>query len=384
MFMIKKQMQTRRVTEPQVNFYRTIAFSFFVITIFLLGVIVFFTSKKAEIVVIAKESVKNINFAINVEENCDTDKCITGSVTSMVFVWTEKYFPTGTKIKLGIAEGKITIYNKSGSSQALVKTTRFTTKDGVLFRLKENITVPANGEIIADVYADQPGGLSDIEPSDFTIPGLSLDKQKLIYGKSSEPMKGGSVKVGILSEDDLSSAKKDFQEKTTKAFITNNPEIDLPNRREIISVSKEEMSPSNKAGEEVSEFTITGTSEITVVSFTEDEIMELIEKEAGKKIDFTLEKLVSAKKEPTITISSMDLTNKKAELLVVQEATVTLDANAEKLSAQNFAGKKKDEIERYVMGLNYVSGVEVKFSPSWMRTAPTVMDKIKVVVKNVQ
>ena len=79
---------------------------------------------------------------------------------------------------------------------------------------------------------------------------------------------------------------------------------------------------------------------------------------------------------------SYDLKNNTAQISVHEEVMVTLDANAPRLSASNFFDKKKDEIERYVLGLHHVSGVEVKFSPGWMRNAPSVSDRIKVVVKN--
>lgn len=379
-----RQLQTRYVSEPQVNFYRTIAFSFLLITMFLLGVIIFFTSKKAEITIIAKESIKNNSFDVSLVATCVADNCLVGTVTGTTFSWSERYFPTGTKTKEGIATGEITIYNKSNTSQTLVKTTRFINPDGVLFRLKDNTVVPANGEITVAVYADLPGEKGDILPSTFTIPGLTEARQKVVYGESKKAMAGGLSKVGILSETDLKAAEKDYKEKIKQAFLAAHPEIDLPDKQEIISVNNSNLTPSNKAGDEVSEFTVSGRSEVVVIAFNPADLGEMMEKEINQKVDPTLEKLISSKKEPIITVSSVDIKNGTAQLLVTQESTVSLDANAEKLAAQNFAGKKKDAIERYVMGLNYVSGVEIKFSPSWMMSAPMVMDKIKVVVKNVQ
>ena len=87
---------------------------------------------------------------------------------------------------------------------------------------------------------------------------------------------------------------------------------------------------------------------------------------------------------PQITVGNYSLKDSTAELAVREDATVTLDANVEKLSPQYFLGKKKDEIQRYVLGLDHVASVDVKFSPSWLMSAPTVPDRIKIVVKNVQ
>ena len=95
-------------------------------------------------------------------------------------------------------------------------------------------------------------------------------------------------------------------------------------------------------------------------------------------------KLLSVKIDPKLSILSYDLINSTAQLSVYQDVGVTLDANADKLSAQNFLGKSREEIERYALGLDHVSGVEVKFTPSWMSTSPTVPDHIKIVVKSVK
>ncbi len=144
------------------------------------------------------------------------------------------------------------------------------------------------------------------------------------------------------------------------------------------------MVADRQAGEEVTEFNLSGTSTVVVVYYNNEELKSLLDKESASHIDSSIEKVVSVSKEPQVTLGSYDLANQKAQLSVYQDALVTLDANAEKLAAVNFFGKTKDEIERYVFGLGHVVGVDVKFSPSWMRSAPSVTDKIQVIIKNVQ
>ena len=104
----------------------------------------------------------------------------------------------------------------------------------------------------------------------------------------------------------------------------------------------------------------------------------------SSKIDDTLEKILTITNEPKVAVSTYDSISKSVQLAVNQDVMVTLDANAEKLSPQYFMDKSKDDIEKYVFELNHVAGVEVNFSPSWIGKAPTVPDKIKVVVKNVK
>jgi len=85
-----------------------------------------------------------------------------------------------------------------------------------------------------------------------------------------------------------------------------------------------------------------------------------------------------------VTVASYDAASNSAQLAVNQDVVVTLDANAEKLSPQYFMGKTKDEIERYLFELDHVAGVQVNFTPAWSSKAPTVPDKIKVLVKDIQ
>ena len=104
----------------------------------------------------------------------------------------------------------------------------------------------------------------------------------------------------------------------------------------------------------------------------------------SNRVDASTEKVLSVSKEPQVTLGSYDIEKQKGQLSVYQDVLVTLDVNGEKLMVNNFFGKKKDEIERYVFGLGHVVGVDVKFSPGWMRTAPAVAEKVQVVVKNVE
>ena len=95
------------------------------------------------------------------------------------------------------AQGTITVYNEQSSSQKLIKNTRFETPEGLIFRIRESITIPAAksstpGTVSATVYADEAGERYNIGPSSFTLPGLKNGAQyKLVYAKSTGTMSGG-------------------------------------------------------------------------------------------------------------------------------------------------------------------------------------------------
>lgn len=378
--MITHRMSTQSSESP-VKFYKIIALSFLLITVALLGVIIFITSKKADIIVIAKDDAKKVNMSLTVTPDGKGDRALVGTVTSTQFAWTEKYQPTGTKRTETIATGEVIIYNKTNASQPLVRTTRVLTPSGVLFRLSEATVVPANGQVTVPVYADKSGSSSEIEPSTFTIPGLPESKQLLVYAESKNPMVGGSESVAILSEEDIKSAKNNYTEKVKQTFLqTLSQSLNEVN----VTVSDQNLLVSASPGATVSEFTVSGTSTLIVVSYNMKDLKAKIAKEVENKIDTTAEKFLTADQKPYVVVSNFDLSNGTANITLTQDALVTIDANVEKMAPYHFLGKSKEEIQRYVLGLDHVVGVDIKFSPSWITTAPTAADKIRVIVKSVK
>lgn len=370
-------------SEPSVNFYRTIALSFLVVTIVLLAVVVFVTSKKATITILAKEDTRSVNMTVGLKADGGAfdDNMIIGTVSSSVINFSQKYFPTGSKTIEGLAGGEVTIYNKTNETQVLVKTTRLLTETGVLFRLSDKATVPVNGQVVATVYADKTGAESDIGPSKFIIPGLASDKQKLVYAESLKPMDTGIRKVGVLTDDDIKAANKDFEEKIKEQYATVAGGEKI---KSVVTVTGANPIADKKVGEEVSGFNLSGTSTVVIISYDKKSLNDVVSKVVSSKVDNSLEKVLTITNDPKVSVISYDSANKTAQLSVYQDVLVTLDANAEKLSPQYFMDKSKDDIERYVFELNHVAGVEVVFSPSWISKAPTVPDKIKIIVKNVK
>lgn len=382
--MYAHRLSTKPAHEPPVKTYRVIAFSFLALTVILLAIVIFSALKKTEITIIAKESNKAITLSLNAVKEKGVENSVVSIVTTTKFYLSENYTPTGAKTVEGISKGEVTLYNNTSEVQILVKTTRLLSPENVLFRLEDRVTIPAKGQTTAKVYADQNGAASDIGPTKFTIPGLSPDKQKVVYAQSTKPMAGGSGKIGIVSENDINAAKNDFKEKVKQAYLKQIGEVELWADMKIITVTDNNPVSSHKTGDETGSFTISGTSTVVGVFFAKKDLEEILNKEIGKSLDNNSEKILSFSGEPTVTIASTDLVNQSAQLNISQETLVTLNAEAQSLEKSNFVGKEKSEIERYVVGLPHVTGVNVKFSPSWSDTAPSSADKIKVVVKNVK
>lgn len=374
-------MATERAPEPPVRFYKIIAISFLALTVLLLGAVVFITSKKATIIVVSKQDTKHVSWTVPVLGTGDGKTSVPGTVSSTIFNWSATYHPTGNKVVEGVAEGEVILYNKGSAAQPLVQKTQLLTPSNVLFRLKEGVVVPANGSITAPVYADQAGPSGDIGPSTFTIVKLIPEKQKLVYAESKAAMSGGAKKVGILTAADIAQAIDDYKTKVVAAYEAAQPASEGAGRS--VTLLDQSVTSNQEAGTELSEFTISGPNTLAVVTYDRAALNRLIAERLSQDFDARSEKMISLNKEPEVSVVRPEPTAGKAELQIKQAVVVTLDANGEKLLPQHFVSQKKEEIQRYILGLDHVSAVEVQFSPSWALSAPGVPERIKVVVKNV-
>jgi hypothetical protein len=119
------------------------------------------------------------------------------------------------------AEGKMFVYNaKSPNPQRLIKNTRFESKEGLIFRIKESIEVPGAtkdskgdlvpGSVVADVYADGTGEQYNIAPARFTVPGLKgTDQYDHVYGETTTAFTGGfEGEKYMIDEGEFSTAKQ--------------------------------------------------------------------------------------------------------------------------------------------------------------------------------
>lgn len=378
--MIIHRMSTE-TPEPPVRFYKVIALTFLFLAILLLGAVIFISSKQATITILTKQDNESIDLSVSV--GGAGRNAIAGLVTSTKFSFSKEFSPTGNKQVDDNAKGRVTIYNKTGSAQTLIKTTRLLNTDGVLFRMATVATIPARGETDVDVYADQKGAAGDIGPSSFIIPGLSLDKQKVIYAESKEAMSGGSHTVGVLSSDDLANAKTEYESAAVDEFLKSLPPPSEGISRAVM-MRDDNLKFDHTAGEEVGSFTASGVSLMMTAEYRDADVANLMQQEISSRIVDGTERYLSLSNAPKVTLTNVDLKNSLATLNVEEEVAVTLDANSDRLSPDHFFGKSKDEISRYVMALDHVANVDVKFSPGWVLTAPSVADRISVVVKSIR
>jgi hypothetical protein len=148
-------------------------------------------------------------------------------VTPSPMTASEEVAASGQKNISVAASGQILIYNNYGAApQKLVASTRFESKDGKIFRVKEAVTVPGRkgggpGVVEATVYADKPGNDYNLGLVDFTVPGFKGSPQfEKIYARSKTPLQGGFVgQAPEVAAADLSAAEGALQAKLRQQLL---------------------------------------------------------------------------------------------------------------------------------------------------------------------
>ncbi len=361
--------------------YKKIALSFIVLTSLLTLIIVYFTLSKAVITLEPKEAPEAKSFTFNIPLNTtSTEVVLNGTLTTQEVEIVKNFEVQNFKTEPGKATGIMTITNDNDKSQTLIATTRFLAPNGLIFRLQENVTVPAKQEITATVEADQSGDKYDIAPTSFTIPGLSETLQSKIYGKTTTVMNGGVKKIGRLSTEEITAAQK-----TTLTDLDKDIKEKLgiqDSEQNIIFLDKKilEENISNKEGDEVEKYTITIKAQVTVVSLDKEKLLSLTKDEYKKQMPsqttlisynldsfkYTLDNLVDTTARVTTSLSAYNLK----------------ELNPQTIEKEKLYGLDKDGVKYFFDQYDNIKNVEVKFWPFWVKAVPSMADHIVIEVKN--
>lgn len=378
----RRQETSVSANNQPVRFYKFVALSFLCLTVLLLGIIGFMSSKRATITITTKEDPIDVESTVTVGDKGPLG--IGGTVTTTIITLEQTFSPTGSKKEPALATGRVTLHNETNAPQSLVATTRLLTPDGVLFRLKDAVVVPAGGTVDATVLADQKGETGNIGPVErFTIPGLNEPKQKVIYASSKEPMSGGLSTVGILSMNDIDKSKKQLLSAMEKKG-QETLQAKYPDQPGVFSVIQEVTEHNAKVGEETGTFVMKGKATVLGVFYNQDQVRATAEGSLKKHTVDDIGTIRTTDKEPKVVFDAYHPDKGTADITVYHNGIVTLNSESKQLQKMLFFGKSKEEVRRYLLSLDHVYGVDVTFRPMWVGTVPYVPDHVSIVVKQVE
>jgi hypothetical protein len=298
---------------------------------------------------------------------------------------------TGEEFVEEKASGKIVIYNDySSAGQKLIDNTRFETPNGLIFRIKEGVTVPGQkvvdgktvpGSIEVNVFADEAGENFNIGLSDFTIPGLKSDpRYSKFYARSKTVMSGGvSGMVRKASDSDLEKASRDLESQLESEILVEamsvKPEgfILLDNAFVIES----DLKTANGSDGSV---VVTKSATFYGLIFNEKEFAEFVADKTVSSYDGSLVELV----ETDSLVFEMDASD-KANLPNTESVNFELNGNTkvvwtfdEEALIESLKGQSKNDVDSILSRYTGIESAEVVVRPFWKRTIAENDKKIKL------
>ena len=370
-----------------VRIYKRIAVGFSVLVFIILLVVLYFALVKATISIALNEQVINDQVVIAVYDRPQDfslpAKSVRGLVKTVAVEQSKLYQVSGHDVIGEEVVGQITLYNKYNKSQPLVASTRLLSASGKLYRLKNSVTVPAGGQVVADVYADQAKPEMAVGAELFTIPGLWEGLQDKIYGQSLE----GAIKYQqklrrIIAQDDIDKALADLKQvlKDKVKADFDNTYNDYDYKFYNLDEATLKFAVSGKVGEEKDQLPVSMSGTVELIAFSSDQAQDLA-------------KLSSAAKLPAgQDLLNLDTSNLKYELtkfdpnMVMAEVNMTYDVKArannknEIVDKNKIIGLSEDQLKQYLSNIKDIRTYNIEFYPAFIKQVPRLTDRIEVKV----
>lgn len=418
-------------TPPRSYLYRKIAFGFVGLTIILVAAILWLSSVKAEVVVQVKKEAVMLDTIVELSKIPKTNQLL-GRVAQGTFE-NRKEFPirgtvtngtTSTPITLipsstgvttvpsttalvtttapaanAVARGTVRITNNYSKPQTLVKVTRLLTADNKLFRIDKNVTIPAGGTATVTVYADKPGAEFAIGPTRFTIPGLYVDLQKLIYAESltaftldaGSPVtptptpvvpKPPAARPGALTPttEEIDAAQQQAVSETLER-AKRQLASEVTDATSLEGVYFTKVQKQVLPGSTPQSFIVYIQADVTAVYYPKDDMLVLVRTKLRDKVPSDREIVPFDGGAIRYQIESVDPKTETATIRVQADATARLTPSSPALQKQAMVGKSKQELTSELKAIDGVTSVEIKTSPSWLQKIPSMQERINLKIE---
>ena len=383
----EEEMEEEVQTKRSVGLYRKIAVFFLVATIILLSFVSYFLFASVTITIIPDQERINNNMIIDVydkdnEGMIDGDK-IAGIVKKTSMDLTESYEATGEDVIGEEVAGEITIYNYYTKNQPLVATTRLMSPEGKVYRIEETVNVPAGGEVVVRVYADEPSINMEIGPTKFTIPGLWAGIQDKIYGESKSRIEYSQKVDKFVTQADIDNAIRDLKQQLVQKAKAEINKKYKDYSQVIYSIDDNTVFTEIEAerGDEIDEFDATITANIVAVAFEDQAAANLAEKKFISTLAAEKELIEFNRNNIIYTLDTFDYKEGTASINATFEGKVSLDSNSDVVNKDDILGLNKDQLDAYLLGKADISGYDIKFFPSFIKRVPDIPDKIIIKTK---
>lgn len=407
----KKEQKSERITgekKQRSTKRKTLSFLIYFFFFFLVGGIIAFSLiylPRVDIEIVSP--IERIEFQdeFMVKANADLnleERVIPGKLVEKIKEEEKDFFSTGKEKRVDKAKGKIIIYNEYSSfPQALISGTRFLSKEGKIFKLTKKVNIPGaifkQGKLIeagkteAEVIADEAGEEYNIPPTTFTIPGYKdPSRREKIYGKSSEPIKGGFIgEAKIITEDDIKKTEEELMRTKETLFqplkesLIGELSQDFRFLEDFIVITEEEITFDKKSGEISESFKGKVKIKGKILDFEDENIQKIIAQIIKNKIrkDIKPEEILSSQK-VQYKVLECNIGQGFCRINFEGEQVISWKFMIQEIK-EKIKGLNQEEYKRFIEKniKNKIKKVITEFWPMWVNKIPERKDRIFIEVK---
>ncbi|OGM97724.1 MAG: hypothetical protein A2735_01130 [Candidatus Yanofskybacteria bacterium RIFCSPHIGHO2_01_FULL_41_21] len=363
------------------------------VAIIVLGVAVFITTGKAQIIIKPASQPLDLKLTVLASDNISavslTGMAIPGQLFNIQKTVSQDFTATGHVDVAQKARGTITVYNELSVDQPLVATTRFESADNHIFHTLTSIVVPAgktsNGKFIpgkkdVQIIADKAGSEYNVPVGSFTIPAFkeqgATEKYQKVYGQLTTPiLNGTSGQSTVVTETDLNSAKQTLTEQlTTNIQDELKAQIDGLKIINNSQVTIDSPVSTSLADAKATTFKVNLSGSLKTVGFKESDLYSLISQYVDTQKNLTIlpDKL-------TLSYGDINWDENKKSLSFTINITGPgyTKIDSEKIISE-LLGKNDTDMKAYLGAISGISSANVSLSPFWVRSIPNNKDKVRV------
>ncbi|MBI2446525.1 MAG: hypothetical protein HYV51_01750 [Parcubacteria group bacterium] len=360
------------------------AIFFLMISGFLLfGTAMYLILPKANIKISLKEIPLKVQIPVAVSKNVSSSNLTAGIIPGQYFSLDK----TGSKTIEGRPEvgGVIEIYNAySAAPQKLVANTRFETKDGKIFRIKNSIIIPGAKMLNAkltpsfiktEVIGNEASNDYLIGPSYFTIPGFKeTPKYAGFYAKSIEPM--SIITNSSLNQEAILQNKKELQDKLAQELKTDVLNTLKDSDLQLVEGASSVKVDNYKINANVLSMKVTWQA----IFFKEKDLKTMINYFVSNHYpdlkNFTFNDNIAYPEANRVDF-------KKGELFFTfnVDKNNALPADLEVLKKE-LAGRDEIEMRTIISDKTYINSAAISLWPFWVNRAPSNSRKINITIDN--
>ncbi|MEI7498742.1 MAG: hypothetical protein WCK11_05710 [Candidatus Falkowbacteria bacterium] len=379
------KISPKTIIQPtrSLHLYRKLVITFVFLIVIFLAALAYFVWYRLDITITPKQEKIENNFVADIRNGATPGNGVVAGLVKEVSVQKQKdMVATGKNATTtGSLEGTAELINTSVSSQTLIAKTRLLSADNKLYRIKNKVVVPANGKIEVEIYADVQAAESALdEAAKFTIPGLRPALQAVIYGQTSQPIMYGESSQTAVDQTDIDKGIADVKQNLEELALAqlspaernqyNKFLYKLDDNSVLIKVSAE-------PGAAAASFTVSLTANITVVGFVDQTVKDLAKEKMNLYLGQNKSLVQFNQDELKYTLNSVDAKQGSANISIsFQGEVVAKDESI--VDREKLVGLSQEQIENYFKGLPEIASYQLKFTPSFIHTAPNMANRITI------